>query len=143
MANLKSIVLDDAKLLNRYYDKRALSSLPQHSGQPFRFGQVQWADDLIEMIDGKPSVKPISATLASLQNVFHSNDAVFTYKNGEIFVRATIPSGTIAEGDSKQFSALGFLDNENELIAVCVTQPVWVYSDRSLVVEATIRTNIA
>ncbi|WP_419238313.1 hypothetical protein ACN08P_23085 (plasmid) [Photobacterium leiognathi subsp. mandapamensis] len=143
MTNVKSIVLDDAKLLNRYYDKRALSSLPQHSGLPFRFGKVQWADDLIEMVNGKPSVKPISATLARLQNVFHSNDAVFTYKNGEVFVRATIPSGTIDAGDSKQFSALGFLDNAGDLIAVCVTQPVWVYADRSLVVEATIRTNIA
>lgn len=138
-----SIVLDDALLLNSYYDKRALSSLPQFNGTAFRFGKVQWADDLIEMIDGKPSVKPIVATLSSLKNVFHSNDAVFTYKNGEILVRATIPSGTIPSGDSKQFSALGFLDTENTLIAVCVTQPVWVYSDRSLVVEAVIKTNIA
>lgn len=143
MTEIKSVVLDDALLLNAYYDKRALSSLPQFDGIPFRFGKVQWADDLIEMIDGKPSVKPIPATLASLKNVFHSNDAVFTYKDGQILVRATIPSGTIPAGDSKQFSALGFLDTENALLAVCVTQPVWVYDDRSLVVEAVIKTNIA
>lgn len=138
-----TIVLDDAKLLNAYFDKRALSSLPQHDGVPFKFGKVQWADDLIEEVDGKPSVKPILADLAALQNVFLSNDAVFTYRNGEILVRATIPANTIPSGDSERFSALGFLDLENTLLAVCVTQPVWVYSDRSLVVEAVIKTNLA
>lgn len=138
-----AIKLDDAKLLNKYFDNRALSSLPQHDGVPFRFAQVQWANDLIEMVDGKPSVKPIPADLPQLENVFFTNDAVFSYKNGAIFVRATIPANTIAAGESEQFSALGFLDAGGDLVAVCATQPVWVYSDRSLVIEATIKTAIA
>lgn len=139
---MSSVVLDNAVLLNRYYDRRAESSLPTKAAF-FQFGQVQWADDLIETVEGKPSVKPIPKTLESLNGVFHTNDAVYTYSNGEILVRATIQPNEISGDNSHQFSALGILDEAGGLIAVAATQPVYVYSARGLVVEVRIKTNIS
>lgn len=134
--------LDKAKILNRYYNRRALSSLPQNPCT-FQFGQIQWATDLVDYVEGKPQLREIPADLASLQNVFHTNDAVYTYLNGVIYVRATLPVGALPEGQQFEFTACGILDEAGGLIAVGLTPPVWVYSDRSMVVEFEIHTNIA
>ncbi|MCG3884090.1 hypothetical protein I3271_05270 [Photobacterium leiognathi] len=133
--------IEDAVLLNRYYDKRALSSIAD--APTFKFGKVQWASDLIEMVDGKPVVANIDKTLSSLNGVFKTNDAVFTYLNGVIHVKASLPPNALEEGQKEQFSALGFLDNEDELIAVVACLPVWVYSDRGLDLTIQIKTNIS
>ncbi|UTM60488.1 hypothetical protein L4174_023775 (plasmid) [Photobacterium sp. CCB-ST2H9] len=135
--------LDIAKLLNRYFDERALSSLPQNP-TVFEFGQVQFADDLVTMVNGKPVIpKDIPGNLAALKNVFLTVDAVYTYLNGTIYVKATIPAGKIKEGEQHRFCSAGILDGKKGLIAVGVSQPVWMYSGRSLVVEFEINTNIA
>ena len=140
---MTTVILDNAKLLNRYFDRRALSQLPNQAPF-FQLGKIQWASDLIEMIDGKPSViQTIDSNLSALKSVFFTNDAVYTYKDGVILVRCTIPPNTIPEGESYQFSAIGILDDLNGLVAVAGTQPVYVYSDRGLVVEIKIKTNIA
>ncbi|MGX9459432.1 hypothetical protein ACWU37_21110 (plasmid) [Photobacterium damselae subsp. damselae] len=140
---VREINTEDVVLLNRYYDKRALSSLPQHTGEPFRFGQVVWAYDLIEMIDGKPSIVDIDKDLAELNNIFYTNDAVFTYINGTIHVKAQLPPDALKGDEREQFSTLGFLDLEGELLVVAATMPVWVAEGRGLDLSININTNIA
>lgn len=134
--------LDDAKILDRYFNRRALSSLPQNT-PTFQFGKIQWATDLVKMVNGQPQLQLIPNDLAKLQNVFHTNNAVYTYMNGVIHVRATLAVGELPEGQQFEFTACGILDEAGGLICVGITPPVWVYSDRSLVVEFEIHTNIA
>lgn len=134
--------MDDSKILDRYYNRRALSSLPTNE-PTFQFGKIQWATDLVEMVEGEPKLSIIPSDLERLQNVFHTNDAVFTYINGVIHVRATLAVGELPEGKQFQFTACGILDEQGGLICVGITPPVWLYSDRSLVVEFEIHTNIA
>ncbi|GAL07959.1 hypothetical protein JCM19237_339 [Photobacterium aphoticum] len=133
--------LQDAKLLNRYYDRRALSSLPQNKAT-FQFGRIQWASDLVDLIDGKPVLRPIPNDLERLENVFLTNDAVYTYANGIIYIRCTVQTGALPEGEQHSFSACGILDDAGGLIGVGITPPVWLYKERGMVVEFEIRTNI-
>ncbi|HHC6465460.1 TPA: hypothetical protein ACN36C_004163 [Vibrio parahaemolyticus] len=56
----QKVVLSQCELLNRYYDERALSSLPTNGTSPyFQFGDLEWDFDLIQEIEGKPSCMPI------------------------------------------------------------------------------------
>lgn len=131
------VVLENSALLNKYYDLRALSSLPNQ--EPFfQFGQVDWGYDLIEMVDGKPSVKEIDLDKATIANVFYTSNAAYSYVGGNIIITATIPANALA--DQVEFSCIGIKDAENNLIAVAATQPVWLFSERGISIEATIKT---
>lgn len=135
-----AIVLENSTLLNAYYDQRALSSLPNGYEPYFQFGQVEWGYDFIETVDDSPSVTEIDLDTASIDNVFATTAAAYSYVNGNIVISASLPSGTIADGDSVQFSCIGVKDTNGNLIAVAATQPVWLYSERSLAVEIVINT---
>lgn len=131
------IVLENSSLLNKYYDQRALSSLPNQAPF-FQFGQVDWGYDLIETIDGKPSAKDIDLDKSSIANVFYTSNATYSYVNGSIVITASIPSGVLSS--QVQFSCVGIKDTKGNLVAVAVTQPVWLYADRSISIEIVIET---
>ncbi len=133
-----AVVLKNSKLLNTYFDQRALSSLPNQ--EPFfQFGQIDWAYDLIETVDGKPSAKDINADLTSLSNVFYTSDAAYSYVNGKIIITATLPAGALG-GLQKQFSCIGVKDTNGNYIAVAVVQPTWIYDERGIAIEAIVNT---
>ncbi|EGQ7810377.1 hypothetical protein I6Y99_004421 [Vibrio parahaemolyticus] len=140
---MTEIITENSSLLDRYYDERALSSLPGQGYDPyFQFGQIQWGYDLIEDLDGADSVvNPIPTDMTELQNVFHTSDALYSYNNGSIIITTSIATGEIPEGESYQFSALGILDAVPGLVAVCVMLPMYVYSNRGL--DATIIIKLA
>ncbi len=135
-----AVVLQNTALLNAYYDQRALSSLPNGYEPFFQFGQIDWAYDLIEEIDGKPSAMEIDLDSLGVANVFYTSEANYSYINGNIVITATLPAGTLAEGESQQFSCVCIKDTNDNPIAIAVTQPVWVYSDRGLSIEIIINT---
>lgn len=138
---LKTISLSQCELLNRYYDERALSQLPTLTDTPyFQFGKVVWGYDLIEMVDGKASCLPIPLDKASIANTFHESTAHYAYLNGNIVISANIPAGTFPEGENYEFSCLGIEDNSGGLVLVAVTQPLWVYSDRGVMIEIVVKT---
>jgi hypothetical protein len=132
-----AVVLKNSTLLNKYYDQRALSSLPNQEPY-FQFGQIDWGYDLIETVDGVPSAMDIDLDKSYVDNVFYTSDAAYSYVNGYIVITTSIPSGALEE--QKQFSCVGVKDTNGNLIAVAVTQPVWLYSDRGIALEITIET---
>ncbi|WP_413113448.1 hypothetical protein [Thaumasiovibrio sp. DFM-14] len=150
---MKSPLSLDAKkavLQTRYYDRRALSAI---SDSPtFKFTSVAWGKGYIELDEsGRPYVGDIPVNVDSLEGEFFRNEPVLNYANGITSIRATLPAGTVAEGDAKEFTTLLLLDDESDdetggdmgVVAVMVCLPVWVDENRSLVVEASLETNIA
>ena len=140
MQSQSNIVLERSELLDKYYDERALSSLPNGYSAFFQFGQIDWGYDLIEEIGGKPSCQPIPTDKQSIQGIFHTSDANYTYVNGNIVVTASLPAGTFPDGAQHQFSCVGIKDQKGNYVAIAVTQPVWVYSHRGVSLEIIIKT---
>ena len=141
MANLKKIVLETSALLNKYYDDRALSSLPNGYPAYFQFGDLDWGFDLIETINGKPSCLPIPLDKTNIEQKFHTSKANYSYIGGNIIITASLPAGTLKEGEQYQFSCVGIKNVQNNgLLGVAVTQPVWIYADRGISIEIVIKT---
>lgn len=136
----QTVTFYDAKLLYRYFDRRAKASIGLN---PFRLGKVVWGKGNTTLINGAPSVAPIPSDLAAVEGVFLTNTPVYTYANGRITVRATLKAGDIPVGQQFEFTTLGILDDANGLVAVLVSTPMWLHDKRSLVVEGYIDTNVA
>ena len=137
---MTTVTLYDAKLLYRYFDRRAKASIGLDT---FRLGKVVWGKGNTTLINGSPSVAVITSNLAAVEGVFLTNDPVYTYANGRITVRATLKAGDIPVGQQFEFTTLGILDDKNVVVAVLVSTPMWLHDKRSLVVEGYIDTNIA
>lgn len=137
---MTTVTLYDAKLLYRYFDRRAKASIGLDT---FRLGKVVWGKGNTTLINGSPSVAVIPSDLAAVEGVFLTNDPVYTYANGRITVRATLKSGDIPVGQQFEFTTLGILDDKDVVVAVLVSTPMWLHDKRSLVVEGYIDTNIA
>ena len=134
------VILEKSALLDKYYDKRTRSSLPNGYEPYFQFGKLDWGYDLIEEIDGKPSVMPIPPGKTTLAGVFFESDAVYNYMNGQIIIISSIPAGAIPVNESHIMSAIGIKDAQGDYIAISVTQPTWVYSERGMTIEIVINT---
>ena len=79
-----TVTFYDAKLLYRYFDRRAKASIGLDT---FRLGQVVWGKGNTTLVNGVPSVAAIPSNLAAVEGVFLTNTPVFTYLNGRITVR--------------------------------------------------------
>ena len=135
-----TVTFYDAKLLYRYFDRRAKASIGLDT---FRLGQVVWGKGNTTLVNGVPSVAAIPSNLAAVEGVFLTNTPVFTYLNGRFTVRATLRAGDIPVGQQYEFTTLGILDDKGGLVAVLVSTPMWLHDKRSLGVEGYIDTNIA
>lgn len=136
-----TVTLYAARLLTRYFERRAQASiglLPT-----FKLGKAVWGSGFNTEINGQPSVTDIPMNTSALENPFFECDPAYSYANGRITVRAVLKSGAIPEGQQYKFTALGIKDDAGGLVAVLASTPMWVHSQRSLVVEGYIDTNIA
>lgn len=134
-------ILYDAKLLTRYFERRAQSSIGLEP--TFRLGKAVWGNGLNTLVNGQPSVAPIPMDLASVPGQFYQCDPIYTYANGRITVRAALPPGSVPPGTQSEFTTLGLLDDKGGLVCVFVSTPMWIHDKRSLNVEGYIETNIA
>lgn len=139
---MSTVKLYDAKLMRRYYDQRALSSIGKTS-KPFLLHKAAWGKGFVEMIGGKPSVTTIPIDVTDIQGEFARTDLVLSYTSGRITVRAVLPKGAVAAGQSHDFTALYILDQDGGVVAIMASTPVNVHDKRSLSVEGFIDTNIA
>lgn len=139
---MSTIKLYDAKLLKRYYDQRALSSIGK-TAKPFQLLKAAWGKGFVEMIDGKPSVSEIPIDTSGIQGEFARTDLITSYTSGRITVRAVLPKGVVPPGEVHDFTALYILDQEEKVVAIMASTPVSVHDKRSLSVEGFIDTNIA
>lgn len=139
---MSAIKLYDAKLLRRYYDRRALSSIGKTTTK-FQLCKAVWGKGFVTTIDGVPSVADIPLDTTEIQGVFATTDLILSYASGKITVRAVLPTGSVPPGQQFEFSALGILDEENKLVAVMASTPIFMHDKRSLAVSGVINTNIA
>ncbi|MGL5294688.1 MAG: hypothetical protein ACRC9V_13150 [Aeromonas sp.] len=139
---MSTIKLYDAKLMRRYYDQRALSSIGKTT-LPFKLLKAAWGSGFVETIGGNPSVTDIPIDTSVIQGEFARTDLITSYSAGRITIRAVLPTGSVAAGTSHEFTALYILDQENEVVAIMASTPVSVHDKRSLSVEGYIDTNIA
>lgn len=139
MSDLK---LYDAKLLRRYYDRRALSSIGKTSTK-FELKKAIWGSGFVKLVNGIPTVADIPLDTAELKGVFATTSLILSYASGKITVRAVLPTGSVPAGQQVEFSALGLLDEEDKLVAVMASTPIYMHDKRSLAVTGAINTNIA
>lgn len=138
---MSTIVLYDAKLLMRYFERRAKASIGLEP--TFRLGQVVWGGGFEATVDNQPSVANIPLDTQYIPNVFLTNTPIYTYANGRITVRAVLPAGSVPAGTQQKFTSLGIVDDQGGLVAVLASTPIWIHDKRSLAVEGYIDTNIA
>lgn len=138
---MSTTVLYDAKLLTRYFERRAKASIGLET--TFKLGKVVWGNGFESSVDGQPSVANIPLDASAIPNVFLTNDPIYTYANGRITVRAVLPAGSVPANTQQKFTSLGILDDQNGLVAVLASTPIWIHDKRSLAIEGYIDTNIA
>lgn len=139
---MSAIKLYDAKLLRRYYDRRALSSIGKTTTK-FQLCKAVWGKGFVTTVSGVPSVSDIPLDTTAIQGVFATTSLILSYASGKITVRAVLPTGSVPAGQQFEFSALGILDEENKLVAVMASTPIFMHDKRSLAVSGVINTNIA
>lgn len=139
---MSTIKLYDAKLLRRYYDRRALSSIGKTTTK-FQLLKAAWGKGFVKTVGGIPSVTDIPLDTTAIEGVFATTNLILSYASGKITVRAVLPTGSVPAGQQHEFTALGILDEENKLVAVMASTPIFVHDKRSLSVSGVINTNIA
>jgi hypothetical protein len=139
---MSDIKLYDAKLLRRYYDRRALSSIGK-TATKFQMCKAVWGKGFVTEVNGVPSVADIPLDTDTVEGVFATTDIILSYASGRISVRAVLPAGAVAPGVQHEFTTLGILDEEDKLVAVMVSTPIFVHDKRSFDVSGVINTNIA
>lgn len=114
-----------AKLLNRYYEKVGRAAADEGSCPKFKtfkagFGYVNESVAAGEL----PILLPVPANLESVPNTFFTGAVQVSYSNGTTLVRCEIPQGGVSQPCKCNF--IGVYDQDNELVAVCVSLPDWV-----------------
>ncbi|HEY3591757.1 MAG TPA: hypothetical protein VGL07_17090 [Buttiauxella sp.] len=132
------------KLLRRYYDRRAESSIGL--GERFEiktaiFGTSNFVTQ--NPITGKWELQdiPMDADLADIISPFATCELITNYAAGRITLRAVYPSSSAGDEDHA-FTTLGILDEAGLLVAVLICKYMTLHKDLSFVVEAVIETNL-
>lgn len=120
-----------AKLLNRYYEKIGLTAAGQGSCPVFTefhagFGLVDESDP------ENPVLEAIPADMSEVPREFYVGSIEAEYSNGITLCKCEIPVGGVSE--PQRYNLVGLFDQEGDLVAVCTTYPDWVTpteSDRS------------
>lgn len=135
------------QLLKRYYDARAESSIGIGS-ERFEITKGKFGtSDFVQLnsATGKWEIKavPPSATISDIKDIFAECELVRSYSDGRILLRAIFPHESMTEDEEHQFTTLGIVDREGQLIAVLLCKPIELHKGRTFVIEAVIETNIA
>lgn len=133
----KSVRIDQAKLMDKFFTERDLSSIS--SAPFFKINTAEWGYGFIEQIEGKDSVIDIPTTSTGLEDVLTENKPDLSYPNNVITLRCVLPAGSVPEGEVYYFSALNIKDAKGNCILVCAVLPIPVTNDRLLQFDIEIR----
>ena len=116
-------VWQQAKLLNRYYDKVGLAAAG--IGHCPRFTEVRAGFGLVNEVDpAHPELLPIPPNMEDVPNEFYRGLTEVSYSAGVTLCKCEIPQGAV--GAPVRHNIIGVYDQDSELVAVCVTLPDWV-----------------
>lgn len=116
-------VWQQAKLLNRYYEKVALAAIGK--GHCPRFAEFRAGYGLVDESDpNKPELLPIPGNYAEIPNEFYRGLVETEYSQGIVLCKCEIPQGAV--GAPVRHNLIGLFDEDGDLIAVCATLPDWV-----------------
>jgi len=123
MSDTVPTVWQQAKLLNRYYEKvgRAAAgdgSCPRFVEFRAGFGLVQ------EDNPANPVLLPIPPGMKDIPEEFYRGTVEVSYSAGVTLCKCEIPQGAV--GAPVRHNLVGIYDQDSELVAVCVTLPDWV-----------------
>lgn len=129
--------VEKSQLQTRYYVRRAESSV---SDTPFfKIKSVAWGTGFVERdINNKPVVLDIPKNVSVIKGEFARNVPIKSVINGKILLRAILERGVVEVGEISEFTTAYILDDEDCVVCVLVCAPVYVTSDRSLSLEASI-----
>lgn len=116
-------VWQQAKLLNRYYDKVGLAAAG--SGQCPRFTEFRAGFGLVDETDPAcPVLLNIPPNMEEVPHEFYRGLVEVHYSAGVTLCKCEIPQGAV--GSPVRHNIIGVYDQDSELVAVCVTLPDWV-----------------
>lgn len=116
-------VWQQAKLLNRYYDKVGKAAAGQ--GNCPRFTEFRAGFGLVDEADpSKPILQPIPPNMEEVPGEFYRGIIDVSYSNGVTLCKCEIPQTAV--GAPVRHNIIGIYDQDGELMAVCVTLPDWV-----------------
>lgn len=116
-------VYQQAKLLNRYYEKVGLAAAGK--GNCPRFVEFRAGFGLVDETNpNSPVLLAIPGTLAEVPNEFYRGTVEAEYSNGSTVCKCEIPVGGVAT--PTRYNLIGIVDQDGDLVAVCTTFPDWV-----------------
>lgn len=116
-------VWQQAKLLNRYYEKVGMAAAGQ--GACPRFAEFRAGYGLVDDSDSaNPILQPIPPDMEEIPLEFYRGEVEASYSDGVALCKCEIPQGAV--GTPVRHNLVGVTDQDGELVAVCQTLPDWV-----------------
>lgn len=116
-------VFQQAKLLNRYYEKVGLAAAGK--GNCPRFTEFRAGFGLVDESNPEaPVLLAIPANLTEIPREFYRGLVEAEYSNGSTLCKCEIPIGGVST--PTRFNMIGIVDQDGDLVAVCTTFPDWV-----------------
>lgn len=119
----ESLVWQQSKLLNKYYEKVGLAAAGK--GHCPRFQEFRAGYGLVDESDpAAPVLLPIPANITEIPGEFYRGTVEATYSEGTTLCKCEIPQGAV--GSPVRHNIIGIHDQDGDLVAVCLTLPDWV-----------------
>ena len=123
MSDTTPAVWQQAKLLNRYYDKVGRAAAGQ--GHCPHFTEFRAGFGLVdESNPAKPILQKIPPDMEEVPEEFYRGLVTASYSAGTTLCKCEIPQGAV--GAPVRHNIIGIYDQDGDLVAVCVTLPDWV-----------------
>lgn len=112
-----------SKLLNRYYEKVGMAAAGQ--GACPHFTKFVAGFGLVDETDPEnPKLLHIPPDIKEIPREFYRATLEAQYSDGSTLCRCEIPVGAVET--PQRYNMIGILDQDDELVAVCLTLPDWV-----------------
>lgn len=112
-----------SKLLNRYYEK--VGKAAAGAGACPHFSEFVAGFGLVDETDPEnPVLQKIPPNMTEIPRSFYRDLVETKYSDGQTVCRCEIPVGGV--DTPHRYNMIGILDQDGDLVAVCLTLPDWV-----------------
>ncbi len=123
---MSDMTWQQAKLLNAYYRKVGLAAVGQGACPHFQLFRAGY-DPALEGPENEnnvPTVADIPMSYREVPNVFYKGTIDGKFSEDTALCVCEIPKGAVSE--PKHFNVVGIYDQDDELVAACVTLTDWI-----------------